>query len=287
MNVIRVFPRRTKATPDDQHAFVGWPDMFVEADRVDISVSFDSDLVLAEQLADAWSQIASVTIGGPATEQNDPSSPFVPGRFLKPGYVITSRGCPRRCWFCKVGSREGTRVTELAIADGFNVLDSNLLACSQGHVERVFDMLSRQARPPEFTGGIDVRLLRAWHCERMVRLKTKTIWMAYDQTEDFEPLRRAVELLREHELIDARNRCGCYVLCGFPGDTLCSAEDRLKSVIRMGLRTQAMLYEEGRRLPSEWHRKQWKRLCREYSNPVIVGSKLKDARARNNNDPAT
>ena len=32
---------------------------------------------------------------------------FVPGRYLAPGYVITSRGCPNRCWFCSVWRREG------------------------------------------------------------------------------------------------------------------------------------------------------------------------------------
>ncbi|GMO33889.1 MAG: hypothetical protein Ta2B_14360 [Termitinemataceae bacterium] len=33
MKIIRVFPRRTNATPTDTDAYIGSPDMFVEADK--------------------------------------------------------------------------------------------------------------------------------------------------------------------------------------------------------------------------------------------------------------
>lgn len=42
--IIRVFPRRTNATPIDDLAYIGRPDMFAEADEVHISVSFSWDL---------------------------------------------------------------------------------------------------------------------------------------------------------------------------------------------------------------------------------------------------
>lgn len=55
-------------------------------------------------------------------------------------------GCPRRCWFCKVWKQHPEATPLPEIADGWNVLDDNLLACPRPHVEAVFDMLRRQKR---------------------------------------------------------------------------------------------------------------------------------------------
>ena len=153
MKVIRVFIRRTNATPIDEDVRINEePGFFDEADEVHISVLFTWDLPRAEHLAKCWERIAPVKIGGPATGQK--SLEFVPGRYVKKGYVITSRGCPNKCWFCSVWKREGG-VRELPICDGWNVLDDNLIACSDGHVKKVFAMLKRQKEQPRFTGGIE------------------------------------------------------------------------------------------------------------------------------------
>src|SRR5271169_4780483 len=96
----RVFPRKTKASPDDELAFFGPPDMFAEADEVHVAVTFTADIPKAERLAEDWRRVAPVKIGGVAL--GDPGCEFIPGRYIKPGYTFTSRGCPRRCWFCGV-----------------------------------------------------------------------------------------------------------------------------------------------------------------------------------------
>ena len=100
MRIIRIFPRRTKATPTDPLAYFGPPDLFAEADEVHVNVTFTYDMDRAEQLAEQWRHVAPVKIGGPATGMRGEA--FVPGMYLKLGYVITSRGCPNRCWFCSV-----------------------------------------------------------------------------------------------------------------------------------------------------------------------------------------
>ena len=49
--IIRVFPRRTRATPTDALAVVNRsPELFDEADEVHISVAFTWDIPVAEQL---------------------------------------------------------------------------------------------------------------------------------------------------------------------------------------------------------------------------------------------
>jgi hypothetical protein len=97
--IIRVFPRRTAATPDDGLVVIGQPPtLFDYADEVHISVTFSWDLPFAEKLAKAWGPVAPVKIGGPAT--GDTGGEFVPGFYVKSGYIIHSRGCPNTCWFC-------------------------------------------------------------------------------------------------------------------------------------------------------------------------------------------
>jgi radical SAM superfamily enzyme YgiQ (UPF0313 family) len=112
-----------------------------------------------EKLEKAWRNVAPVTVGGPAFDE--PGGEFVPGMYLKPGYVITSRGCPNNCWFCQVPKREGGVIRELEIKDGNNILDDNLLACSEDHIRKVFDMLKKQKYGrPFFTGGLEAARLK-------------------------------------------------------------------------------------------------------------------------------
>jgi hypothetical protein len=142
MRIARVFPRKTTASPDDDLAFFSEPDMLPpDVDEVHISVTFSYDIPRAEKLAEVWRHVAPVKIGGPAV--GDPGGDFTPGMYLKRGYVMTSRGCPNNCWFCDVHKREGG-IRELPITDGWNLLDSNILACSTSHIKAVFEMMKRQ-----------------------------------------------------------------------------------------------------------------------------------------------
>ena len=62
MRIIRVFPRKTKATPDDALAYFGPPDLFAEADEVHVSVTFTYDKAIAEKLAEDWRYVAPVLV---------------------------------------------------------------------------------------------------------------------------------------------------------------------------------------------------------------------------------
>lgn len=195
--ITRVFPRRTAATPEDPYAFTGPPPCgeLPDISEVHISVTFTYDMQKAERLADMWSATGlPVRMGGPAF--CEPGGAFVPGRYLKYGYVITSRGCPNRCWFCSVPKREGGVLRELPITSGWNVLDDNLLACSEAHIRAVFAMLMQRQERPAFTGGLEARLLRPWHVELLQASRAKRMFFAYDTPDDYEPLIAAGRLLR-------------------------------------------------------------------------------------------
>jgi len=77
MTIIRVFPHKTNATPNDELVFIGDPTMFAEADEVHISVTFSWDIPEAERLEKEWRYVAPVKIGGPALGQR--GELFTPG----------------------------------------------------------------------------------------------------------------------------------------------------------------------------------------------------------------
>lgn len=110
-SMIRVFPNMTKWTPTDDLAFVGYPPLFLPPEQpVRISVVFTWDLPLAQRLKTAWqAHYKDVQIGGPAV--GDPGGDFVPGRFIKDGVTITSRGC--------CGSRKKARCSLVVWIPGF------------------------------------------------------------------------------------------------------------------------------------------------------------------------
>lgn len=199
MNIARVFPRITKATPNDDYTFYDAPGMFLpEIDEVHISVAFTYDLRRAEALEKQWRHIAPVKIGGPAL--NEPGGEFIPGMYLKPGYVITSRGCPNKCWFCSVWRREGEVIRELVVKEGNNILDDNLLACSDNHIREVFAMLKRQKYGrPMFTGGLEADKLKDWHVELFRDIKPKEMFFADDEPISYRPVELNLEGIRELE----------------------------------------------------------------------------------------
>lgn len=252
--IIRVFPIKTNATPDDSLAYYGPPDMFTpEVDEVHISISFTWDKKYLEWLIRQWEHIAPVKTGGPGCS-NKPAGDFEPGKYLKKGYIITSRGCPNKCWFCSVWKRE-RGIRELPIKDGYILQDDNILACSEKHIKSVFKMLSGQKEKARLM-GIEAKLLKSWHIELIQNLKPKSIWCAYDTDDDLDPL-----IIAGKELSKAgfnRNNMYCYVLIGFPKDTITAAEKRLYRAWSAGFMPFAMLWrnDNGDRSPN-WIKFTW------------------------------
>ena len=266
--MIRVFPRKTKATPTGSGVYLTGPPMFPLKDRqVWVSCTFTDDKGRAEALASQWrDQGYEVMTGGPA--YGDSGGEFVPGRFLKKGWVITSRGCNNDCKRCTVHDREGS-IRELPIVEGYNVADNNLLQCSEKHIRAVFAMLKRQKQQALFTGGLDTRELKQWHVDLLLDLNPKKIYFAYDHPGELEPLKEALELLRKSGYLMSRSKISCYVLIGYEGDTLSDAKKRCQTVKDLGVTPFAMLYyKEEPQTNSDWLKLQklWCRPDRIYLN---------------------
>ena len=254
MRIIRVFPSKTNATPSDDLAYYNVPDMFVpDADEIHISISFTWDCNWAEYLAEQWRHIAPVKIGGPGYS-NDPSGEFIPGKYLRTGYTITSRGCPNHCKHCNVWKRE-PKLIELPIMDGYIVQDDNLLACSDQHIISVFEMLQRQPQR-SILRGLEAKLLKPWHIDWFLKLRIDALWFAYDECADLEPLIHAGKMLKEAGF--NHNKLYCYVLIGYKNDTFDNAERRLYQAWQNGFMPFAMLWrgKSGYRDP-DWIKFGW------------------------------
>jgi hypothetical protein len=267
VRIARVFPRKTKASPTDDLAFFGEPGLFPpEVDAVHVSVAFSWDLPEAERLAKEWERVAPVSIGGPATGQR--GEEFTPGMYLKPGYTITSRGCPNKCWFCDVWRRDGD-VMPLQIRDGWNVLDDNLLACPDEHIRAVFAMLHGQkalGHRIEFTGGLEAARLKDWHVDALRELRPKQMFFAYDTPDDLEPLMVAAEKLAAAGWTARSKTIRCYVLIWYLRDTFNDAQKRLERVVSLGMCPMAMLWRDDHGETD----KDWRRFQRQWARPAMI-----------------
>lgn len=271
MKIARVFPTKTKATPDDDLVFFGYPRVgaIPEVDEVHVSVTFSGDKAKGEWLAEVWSKTGlAVRIGGPAYKQ--PAGEFVPGMYLKDGYTITSRGCPNECWFCDVHKVQKEFI-ELPIKDGWIIQDDNLLACSENHIREVFKMLKRQPERPELR-GLEAKLLKPWHVELMLDVKPSQMFFAYDTPDDYEPLVEAGKLLQDAGFTLRKRKTYAYILMGYPGDTFEAAEKRCKDTLKAGFIPFAMLHMAD----SGFQDPDWKAFQRSWCRVAAIASSNKE-----------
>lgn len=266
--MIRVFPKRTKWTPIDDLAIIGDPPLFRLPEMpVKISCTFTWHIAECLRLQRSWKRFyKDVQVGGPAFE--DPGGEFEPGRFLKPGVTITSRGCPKKCKYCFVPVREG-KIREYPIHEGSILQDNNILACSEHHQRAVFGMLANQ-KQIDFNGGLDAELLRPWHVKEFEKLSVRHFWFACDEPGTMRHIEKVADLMSGYKYWQKR----CYVLIGFNGETVLEAEKRLEWVYAKGFLPFAQLYQDGNK-KRPWS-KEWDSLQRKWCRPAAYRTKKHD-----------
>ncbi len=269
--MIRVFPARTKWTPNDDLAFIGDPPLWRPQEDlpVRISCTFTWHLEEAERLRRSWERFYSdVRVGGPAYD--DPGGDFEPGLFLKPGITITSRGCTKKCQWCLVPQREGW-IRELPIKPGWNINDNNLLACSMPHIEAVFDMLGNQKHPIVFSGGLDAEIFNHVHADLLRSVNLGEAWFACDYPGALSHIEKVADLLSDI----APRKKRAYVLIGYNGEKPDQAEKRLMKIYQMGFWPFAMLYRAPHTMKRNSWSKDWQRLQKTWCRPAAFKTKMK------------
>lgn len=271
-DIIRVFPRKAAWVPDDDMAYVGGPDLFVpHAKEVHVSCTFSWDETTCKRLVEEWrTYFKTVKIGGPA--YGSFCGDFVPGMYVKQGYVITSRGCINKCKFCCVPEREGS-IRELPITDGWRVMDSNFLACSRNHIERVFEMLRRQPHPARFQGSIEAGLVDDFFCELLRTIKVGVIYVSFDKISGQKIFAKAADMLRDYGISRAARKSLCLV--GYGDDTPVLAEERLRWVFSMGMTPLASYYRPLTLKAKEPVREEWIQFLKDWSWDKVVFCRMK------------
>jgi hypothetical protein len=275
MKLLRVFPRRTSYTPNDDLAFVGDPPLMLpDVDEVHVSGVFSWDRTECERLAEAWHvYYPKVLLGGPAF--GSPVDGFIPGRYVREGVTFTSRGCNRHCSFCIVPSLEGPLRLLDPFADGHVIQDNNFLMTPKAHRERVYEMLRRQRKGAIFAGGVDARLITAEVGAEWQTIRITEIFLAADTPSALVPLARAIE----HIGFLGRAKLRCYVLIGKDGETMDQAESRLRAAWNIGVMPFAQLYQPTNAAKRLDYGPEWQALQRTWTRPAGMKAHMRQIQA--------
>ena len=215
---------------------------------VRVSVAFTWHLPLARKLCQAYMNDGqTVLAGGPAVSLMPDYLADVAscGGDLpslhrhNPNATFTTRGCTRQCPFCAVPKIEGEfrELTDWEPAP--IVCDNNLLASSRKHFNRVVDRL-KPHKGVDFNQGLDVRLLKPWHLERLTELRLVQIRFAWDWTSMESVVMDAIDRTLAAGIPKGRIRV--YLLIGYE-DTPEDALYRLETLRNKGIRANPMRYQ--------------------------------------------
>ncbi len=272
--IIRVFPRRTSYTPDDNYVYIGMPDMFIpEHDEVHISCTFTWDKKYCEELAYQWEGATNkpVSLGGPAfgSEATD----FKQGLYIKKNIIFTTRGCNNNCPWCCVHQLEGS-LKELPICEGNIIQDNNFLQASKGHKNKVFEMLKKQTQIC-FKGGLEADLVDDEFVDNLNSLyytkgskkisRISELWLACDTDNRIADFIRACEKLKKAGF--TRDKIHCYVLSY--GKDMEADETRARQVYEAGAMPFMQLYRDFSDKKTEYN-SDWNKFCRMWQRPAAT-----------------
>jgi hypothetical protein len=202
-----------------------------EEDSVYVSVAFTWHLPLAYRLCE-WNKNAGLDVvaGGPAVDLMPRYLADVatcggevhpaPLRRHNPDATFTTRGCIRRCEFCAVPKIEGDFRELKDWIPAPIICDNNLLASSRKHFDNVIDRL-KSFKGVDFNQGLDARLLKSYHIDRLKDLNLPILRFAWDYTPLEAIVMDAIDCILKAGF--PKRRVHCYVLFGYkdtPGDAL-------------------------------------------------------------------
>lgn len=137
----------------------------------------------------------------PEIEATDPY--YAPGESTSYGFV--TRGCIRKCWFCKVPKYEGA-LKEYNKVEGIvrgvpgevvKFLDNNILAYP-GHME-IFNWLIERGTRCEFNQGLDFRLVNDENLDALARLNYVGEYIfAFDDPKYQPLLDKKIKQIKKH-----------------------------------------------------------------------------------------
>jgi len=238
MKILRVFPKRTSYTPDDEMVVIGLPQFEIpDHDEIHISCTFTWDKAMCEELKFQWEGRTNKPILLNGVAYGSEVSNFVQGLYIKPNIIFTSRGCNNNCPWCMVHKIEG-KLKEIQICQGNWIQDNNFLQNSKIHKEKVFNMLRTQ-KGICFKGGLETDLIDDHFIDNITSLSIKELWLACDTDGALPKTKIAIEKLTKAGF--NRRKIRCYALIG---DNMAKNENRLRQIYETGAIPSAQLYRD-------------------------------------------
>jgi len=165
---------------------------------------------------------------------------------INPLATKTTIGCIRHCKFCAVPKIEPDFIELEDWPDLPILIDNNILAASRKHFDKVIDRLKKHNEPidkpgntVDFNQGIDARLLKKYHANRIAEIKKPIIRLALDSMAHVDQWNSAFEKLRSAGL--SKKAIRSYVLIGF-NSGVDEAWDRCEYVNSFGIKALPMWY---------------------------------------------
>ena len=162
-------------------------------------------------------------------------------------YGFLSRGCPRRCFFCHVKSKEGTKAYKVADLDEFwrgqkeiEICDPNILAVPEG--EDLLQQLADSKAMVNINQGLDARLLTEKKIEIIRKIRIKNYHFAWDNPKDEEKIVPKLKMFVDIIKPSKRNVI-VYCLVNFHS-TLEEDFHRIYTLRDMGFSPYVMIYDK-------------------------------------------
>lgn len=200
------------------------------ADRIYASCVFDWNRDKAAE----WARNPKAIVGGTGWDIKAVLPPEIEEIKPRINWGFTTRGCIRRCKFCKVPEKEGGvrpigdiydiwdgRARELVLSD------NNILALPQ-HFKRISGQIKKEKLRVDFNQGLDHRLLTEESAAEVLSLKyIEQVRFAFDDIRQKSTVLKALKILKAAGLKDWKSRW--YIYIG-ERDTFDSVYDRLQII---------------------------------------------------------
>ena len=134
---------------------------------------------------------------------------------IKYSVLFTTRGCPNKCGFCIVPTKEGmirsvTPTTLNPNGKYIELLDNNFF--NENNWRERLAYLKSLDQPINFNTGIDIRTLTEEQARELKNLKIKYIHIAWDAVEDENKVRKGLDIILKYVKPHKKT---CYVLVGY------------------------------------------------------------------------
>lgn len=178
-------------------------------------------------------------------------------------FGFLSRGCPRRCGFCHVDSKEGDKSVKVADLNEWwhgqkriTLMDPNILACKDW--EDSLGQLADSHAKVDINQGIDARLMTIEKAKALSKVKLSTIHFAWDNYSQKDSILKGLETFASNYpyKLEKSHQAQVFVLVNY--DTTFQQDlERIYTLRDMHFEPYVMVYDKQHAAPRYKSLQRW------------------------------